>query len=162
KKEEQIMHLIEESDFHYNGKELYIDLQDDEEVYDFLYTILPNLDQYVDLYLTSDIQRLMVETEPEPTTNVSMENDANLLEIGFIICAVSFSYVFALFEVVVKKKRFYRLYGGALLLLVGEGLQKVEELLSDRNVRSHEVTEYNIKVPVYSGVHVDEVVHKKK
>src|SRR5699024_12315204 len=54
KKEEQIMHLIEESDFHYNGKELYIDLQDDEEVYDFLYTILPNLDQYVDLYLTSD------------------------------------------------------------------------------------------------------------
>lgn len=162
KKEEQIMHLIEESDFHYNGKELYIDLQDDEEVYDFLYTILPNLDQYVDLYLTSDIQRLMVEAEPEPTTNVSMENDANLLEIGFDISGVNDDEVSALLQAVVEKKRFYRLNSGALVSLEGEGFQKVEELLSDLNVGSQEVTDGNIKVPVYRGLHVDELVDKKK
>src|SRR5699024_5709818 len=114
KKEEQIMHLIEESDFHYNGKELYIDLQDDEEVYDFLYTILPNLDQYVDLYLTSDIQRLMVETEQETRTNVSMENEAKLLEIVFDISGVNDDEVSALLQAVVEKKRFYRLIVGPL------------------------------------------------
>src|SRR5699024_5668989 len=48
-KEAQIMHLIEQSNFHYNGKELYIEMTEDEEVYDFLYTILPVLDEYVEL-----------------------------------------------------------------------------------------------------------------
>src|SRR5699024_10862762 len=63
-KEQEIMHLIEQSNFHYNGKELYINLMEDEEVYDFLYTILPMLDDFVELYLTSDIQSLIVENEP--------------------------------------------------------------------------------------------------
>src|SRR5699024_8307142 len=130
KKEEQIMHLIEEADYHYNGKELYIDLQDDEEGYDFLYTILPNLDQYVDLYLTSDIQRLMVETEPEPTTDVSMESDVTLVEIGFDISGVNDGEVSALLHAVVEKNRFHRLNSGALVSLEGEGFQKVAELLS--------------------------------
>src|SRR5699024_8343228 len=140
---------IEEADLHYNTKELYIEMKDDEEIYDCHYTILTNLDQYVDLYLTSDIQGLMIETEQEPMTNVSMENDANLLEIGFAISLVNDDAVSALLQAVVEKKRFYRLNSGALVSLEGEGFQKVEELLSDLNVGSQEVTDGNIKVPVY-------------
>src|SRR5699024_4256646 len=54
-KERQIMGLIEYANFHYNGKELYIQAYD-ETLYHFIYDILPLLDKYVDLYLTSEIQ----------------------------------------------------------------------------------------------------------
>src|SRR5699024_7246723 len=114
------------------------------------------------LYLTSDIQRLMVETEPESTTNVSRENDANLWEIGFDISGLNDDEVFALLQAVVDKRRFYPLNSGALATLKGVGFHKVDELLSDLNVGSQEVTDGNIKVPVYRGLHVDELVDKKK
>src|SRR5699024_418035 len=61
-KEQQIMGLIEQANFHYNGKELYIQA-DDETLYDFIYHVLPLLDKYVNLYLTSEIQNLIIEHE---------------------------------------------------------------------------------------------------
>src|SRR5699024_10321543 len=84
-KEQKIMHLIEQSNFHYNGKELYIDMHEDEEVYDFLYNVLPLLDEYVELFLTAGVQQLIVDTEPVPSANVDLKSDSSLLEIGFDI-----------------------------------------------------------------------------
>src|SRR5699024_3767101 len=81
---------------------------------------------------------------------------------GFANSGVNDDEVYALLQAVVEKKRFYRLNRGALVSLEGEGFQKVEELLSDLNVGSQEVTDGNIKVPVYRGLHVDELVDKKK
>ena len=161
-KEEQIMHLIEESDFHYNGKELYIDLEDDEEVYEFLYINLPKLDQFVDLYLTSDVQRLIVETEPRPVTTVSMTNDANLLEIGFDISGVNDEEVSALLGAVVEKKRFYRLQSGALVSLEGESFRKVEQLFEELSVDQQTVADGTIQVPVYQGLHIDQLAGDKR
>src|SRR5699024_9125645 len=88
-KEQEIKHLVEQSKSDYNGKELYINLFEDEERYDFLYIILPKLDEVVALYLTSDIQHLIVENEPIPSTSVNVETSSNLLEIGFDISGVN-------------------------------------------------------------------------
>src|SRR5699024_10738066 len=86
--EQYIMGLVEQSNFYYNGKELYIKMENDEEIYYFLYTILPTLEQYVELFLTADIKRLIIENEPIPTATVSVQESSNLLEIGFDISGV--------------------------------------------------------------------------
>src|SRR5690625_6518896 len=54
-KEEQIMSLIEHASFRYNGNELYIEA-DEDELYDFLYTILPLLDEQRSEEHTSELQ----------------------------------------------------------------------------------------------------------
>src|SRR5699024_12322069 len=97
-KEKQIMNLIEQSNFHYNGKELYINMTKDEEVYEILYTILPILDEYVELYLTSQIQQFIVETEPVPSTTVHVEQESNRVEIGFDISGLHAGEVDALLQ----------------------------------------------------------------
>src|SRR5699024_6608767 len=107
-KERQIMHLIEKSNFHYNGKELYIKMVEDEEVYDFLYTILPILNEYVELFLTSDIQHIIVETDPMPNTTVNVQHETNLLEIGFDISGINDDEVNEIIQAVIEKKRFYK------------------------------------------------------
>src|SRR5699024_5704549 len=66
-KEQKIMYLIEASQFHYNGKRLYIHLTDDEAVYDFLFTNLPKLAEEVELFLAEEIQRMMTFDDPVPT-----------------------------------------------------------------------------------------------
>src|SRR5699024_11918894 len=83
----QIMSLIEYASFRYNGKDLFIEANEDE-LYEFLYTILPILDEHVELFLTSEVRGFIVENEPIPSTSVRLESSANLLEIGFNIDGV--------------------------------------------------------------------------
>src|SRR5699024_7348571 len=83
-KEQQIMNLIEYANFHYNGKELYIPI-DEETLYDFLFSVLPVLDKYLELYMTDEIRRFFIDKQPSPSTSVRLEFSNNLLDIGFDI-----------------------------------------------------------------------------
>lgn len=161
-KEQEIMHLIEQSNFHYNGRELYINLMEDAEVYDFLYTILPMLDKYVELYLTSDIQGLIVENEPIPSTTVQVESTTNLLEIGFDISGVNEEEVAAMIQAVIEKKRFYRLQTGAIVSLEGEEYESIQRFFDDADLQKEDITDGKVMMPVYRGMQVDDLIETKK
>ena len=161
-KEQEIMHLIEQSNFHYNGKELYINLIEDEEVYDFLYTILPMLDEYVELYLTSNIQSLIVENEPIPSTTVNVESASNLLEIGFDISGVNEDEVTEMIQAVIEKKRFYRLHSGAIVSLEGDDYQSIKRFFEDADVTEDDMLDGKVVMPVYRGLQIDELIETKK
>lgn len=161
-KEKQIMNLIEQSNFHYNGKELYINMTNDEEVYEFLYTILPILDEYVELYLTSQIQQFIVETEPVPSTTVHVEQESNLLEIGFDISGIKEDEVDAVLQAVIEKQRFYKLDSGAIMSLEGESFHKMSEMFQDLQIKGSEMKNGAVQVPVYRGLEIDEMIDTKK
>ncbi|HLR73605.1 MAG TPA: DEAD/DEAH box helicase [Pseudogracilibacillus sp.] len=161
-KEQEIMHLVEQSNFHYNGKELYINLLEDEETYDFLYIILPKLDEVVALYLTSDIQHLIVENEPIPSTSINVETSSNLLEIGFDISGVNDEEVTAMIQAVIEKKRFYRLQSGAMVSLESDEYRSIKRLFEDVDVTSEDMIDGKVVLPVYRGMQVDELIKTKK
>ncbi|MEI3604331.1 DEAD/DEAH box helicase [Pseudogracilibacillus sp. SE30717A] len=157
RKEQHIMNLIEQSNFHYNGKELYLKMEDDEEVYDFLYTILPKLDSYVELFLTTDIQNLIIDYEPIPSATVNVQGDSNLLEIGFDISGVNEDEVTALFGAVIEKKRYYRLNSGALISLETEKYEAVGRLFEELKIRKEDFQDSKVMLPAYRGMQIDDL-----
>lgn len=160
-KEQQIMHLIEHANFHYNGKELYIEA-DEEEMYEFLYDVLPLLEDYVELFLTSDIRNLIVENEPMPSTSVRLESSSNLLEIGFNIDGVDDSEINQIINAVIEKKRYYRLQSGALLSLEGEEFSSMKQFFNDMDISKNDLQDGNVQVPVYRGAQIDELIDTRK
>ena len=157
KKEQQIMDLIEQSNFHYNGKELYLKMDDDEEIYDFLYTILPELDQHVELFLTSEIQNLITEYEPIPSATVNVQGDSNLLEIGFDISGVDDEEVSEMLKAVIEKKRFYRLNSGALISLETEEYKAVGRMFDDLRISKNDLEDGSLLLPAYRGMQIDQL-----
>ncbi|WP_249869415.1 DEAD/DEAH box helicase [Oceanobacillus saliphilus] len=160
-KEQQIMQLIEHANFHYNGKELYIE-SDEEELYDFLYYVLPLLDDYVELFLTQDIRGMIVENAPMPTTSVRLESSANLLEIGFDINGVNDSEINEILNAVIEKKRYYRLGSGELLSLEGEEFSSMKRFFDDMEIHKDDVLNGNVHMPVFRGTQLDELIDTKK
>ncbi|MFC4558197.1 SNF2 helicase associated domain-containing protein [Virgibacillus kekensis] len=160
-KEQQIMSLIEHSNFHYNGKELYIDA-DEDTLYEFLYDMLPLLDKYVELFLTSELKNLIIENEPSASTSVKLESSSNLLEIGFNIEGINDSEVNDILNAVMEKKRYYRMQSGALLSLEGEEFSSMKQLFNDLDIDKKDLQDGNIRMPVYRGAQVDELVDMKK
>lgn len=161
-KEERIMQLIEESNFRYNGTELFMDWYEEEDIYDFLYTILPKLDEYVEVYLTDDMRQLIVENEPIPSTAVSVQADTNLLEISFDISGIDDVEVEAMLQAVIEKKRYYRLNSGAIISLENEQYDSIRDLVTDLRVDPQQITDGTMTVPAYRSMQIDELVDLKK
>ncbi|SHG26247.1 DEAD/DEAH box helicase [Ornithinibacillus halophilus] len=160
-KERQVMSLIEQANFRYNGKTLYIEA-DEEELYDFLYSVLPILDKYVELYLTSEIRNLIVEQEPTPTTSVRLESSTNLLEIGFDIDGVDDSEIHKILDAVIEKKRYYRLPGGEMLSLEGEEYTSIQKLFNELDIKRGDIEDGSVQMPVFRGSQIDELIDTKK
>src|SRR5690625_3467921 len=161
-KERLIMNFIELSNFHYNGQKLYISLDDDEQLYEFLYKILPQLDEHVDLYLASDIHRMILDKEPIPSTNVTVQTESNLLEIGFDISGVEEAELDQIIQSVIEKKRFYKLNSGQIMSLENDKFESVQQLFSDLDLDETDMMDGKISLPVYKGTQIDEVIETKK
>jgi SNF2 family DNA or RNA helicase len=160
-KEKQIMQLIEYANFHYNGRELFIDA-DEEELYDFLYKVLPVLDEYVELFLTQEVRSFIMENEPTPRTSVSMETSTNLLEIGFDMDGLNDQEINRILDAVIEKKRYYRLQSGEILSLEGEAFTSIQHFFSDLDIQKKDVQDGKIQMPVYRGTQIDELIETKK
>lgn len=160
-KERQVMHLIEHANFHYNGKELYIQPEEDE-LYDFLYHVLPLMDKYVELFLTSELRNMIIEQNPSPSTSVSLESSSNLLDIGFNIEGIDDSEISQVLNAVMEKKRYYRMQNGALLSLEGEEFSSMQQLMEDLDINKEDIQEGNIQMPIFRGAQVDDLIHTKK
>ncbi len=160
-KEQQIMQLIEQANFHYNGKELYIEASE-EELYTFLYEILPVLDKHLEVFLTSEIRHMIVEQEPNPKTSVQLETGSNLLDIGFDISGVKDAEINQILEAVIERKKYYRLQDGALLSLEGEGFSSMQSFFDEMDITKDQLQDGSVQMPVYRGTQVDELIGTKK
>ncbi|HLR01278.1 MAG TPA: DEAD/DEAH box helicase [Virgibacillus sp.] len=161
-KEQQIMHLIEYANFHYNGKRLYIEAENEEQLYDFLYKVLPVLEDHVELFLTGSIRNMIVENEPNPHTSVHVESSSNLLEIGFNIDGVDDDEINNIINAVIEKKRYYRLDSGAMMSLEGDEFTSINQFFSDLDIQKDDVENGQIKMPFYRGAQIDDMIETPK
>ncbi|GGA82690.1 DEAD/DEAH box helicase [Ornithinibacillus halotolerans] len=160
-KEKQIMQLIEYANFHYNGRELFIDA-DEDELYEFLYQVLPLFDQYVELFLTSEVRSFILENEPIPRTTVRMEGSTNLLEIGFDMDGLNEEDINRILDAVIEKKRYYRLQSGEMLSLEGEEFTSIRNFFQDMDIHKGDVQDGKIQMPIYRGTQIDELIETRK
>lgn len=161
-KEVEIMQLIEDANFHYNGKELYLETVEEEQLYDFLYQILPLLTDHVELFLTSELKYMIVEHEPTATTNVRLDSASNLLEISFDIAGVDEAEVDQILHAVIEKKRFYRLQSGAVLSLENNSFASINQFFDDMNIKEKDLQDGNVHMPLYRGTQIDELIDTQK
>ena len=161
-KEAEIMQLIEYANFRYNGKELYLETAEEDELYEFLYEILPELAEKVELFLTSDLRYMIVELEPTATTNVRMDTSSNLLDISFDIEGVDEKEVAAILQAVIEKKRFYRLNSGAIMSLENEAFSSIHQFFDSLDVKTKDLSGGSVQLPIYRSTQIDDLIDTRK
>lgn len=161
-KEQRIMELIERANFHYNGKELYLETYEEDELYVFLYYVLPLLAENVELFLTSDLKSMVIEHEPAATTNVALDTASNLLEISFDIEGLDEDEVDKVIRAVIEKKKFYRLQSGAVLSLETDSFSSINQLFSDMELKRKDFESGKVQMPVHRGTQIDELIDTKR
>ncbi|VEF46354.1 SNF2 helicase associated domain-containing protein [Bacillus freudenreichii] len=160
-KEKEIMNIIENAGMRYNGKELHLQL-DEDELYEFLFVILPALGERCELFLTNNIRRIVSLEQPVPKTSINTEESAGLLEISFQLDGIDDDEIADIMRTAIEKKRFYRMKNGTFLSLETDEFQSLQELFTDLRVSKDEVAQGSVHVPIYRGLQVDEALRTKK
>ncbi|MDQ0217748.1 helicase SNF2 [Peribacillus cavernae] len=156
-KERDIMGTIESAPFKVKESRLYLEGGEDT-LYDFLYRVLPELENKVEIYTSSNVKSLMLPERQAPSVSIDIDSSGNWLEANFDMEGIDEKNIQQILQSVAEKKKYYRLPDGAFVSLENDEFQTIGQLFGELNVRKEELQSGSIKLPVYRGFAVEESI----
>jgi len=153
-KELEVMHAFESSNLKVDGDRFYADVE--EEIFEFLYSTLQQLEGQADIFLTPSIKSLILPTTSTAKVAVNIESNGNLLDVDFSVDGIDQDKISHILQSVLEKKRYVRLPDGAFLSLMDNQLQDVAALYDELNSKSVEMLDGKMKMPLYRGIQIEE------
>lgn len=152
-KEHDIMSIIESTALKWNGKEMY--LNDEYDIFSFLYDSLPLLEDNVELYLSEQTEHLMRFDHYEPKVQLELDPTSHLLDVQFEMNDIEAEEIESILKSVVEKKRYYRLQDGRYVPLQNDTFQSIHDLIDELGVSKSEISGDHIQAPAYRGLHLE-------
>lgn len=159
-KEKSIMDIIESASLRFNGKMLYAAGED--EIFEFLYEILPLLEEEADVFVTNAVKSLVMPVDDGPVTNIDMDSSGNWLEVSFDMNGIEQGEVQNMLQSVVEKKNYYRLASGAFVSLQSEEFETIQSMFAQLSIKPHELRQEKLQLPIYRGIQLNEITGRKK
>ncbi len=100
-KEQEIMTILEGAPLKYNGKDLYLEGEDD--LYEFLYYTLPLLEDLAEVFMTRSARSLMVAEQQRPVVSVDLDSSGDWLDVRFDINGIEQEDVQQILQSVIEK-----------------------------------------------------------
>ncbi len=155
-KEQSFMGIIERSELVHNAGKLSLD--GEEAIFNFLYHVVPDVQKKAEIYLTDSVKAILLDEDKEPVASVDLESRGNWLEVKFDMAGIAAEDIQSVLKAAVEKKRYHRLPDGTFVPLETEAFQTFNQLFSELNVKSSELNDGTLQLPVYRGLQVDDIV----
>ncbi|MES9744942.1 DEAD/DEAH box helicase, partial [Priestia megaterium] len=149
--------LIETAPLNIYKNQLYLN-QDESSLYEFLFHIVPKLDEIADVYITDEMKDYAYTDFSAPVTTVDIKNSNGLLEINFDLGDINHQTVQDVLKSVLEKKSYHRLDNGAFIPLENEGFEHIQNLFRELNVTEKDLKDNSLQVPLYRGMQVEEIM----
>lgn len=158
-KERGIMASIESAPLKVNGNRLFLE-GGEENLYDFLYRVLPELEGEMEIYTSYNMKSLMRPNERTPMVSVDIDSSGNWLDVNFDMEGIDGRSVRQILQSVVEKKKYYRLPDGAFVSLEQEEFSEIGRFFEELNIDKNQLQSGGMKLPVYRGFAVEESIGK--
>lgn len=148
--ENKILKILEKGYFKVVDGGIY--LEKDEEIYSLVSEIIPELQEYAEIYYSKDLKRIKVLTE-EVRSKISYNRDLNLLGYSFQIDDREFNEIDNIIKAINKNKKYLRLESGDFLPLDNERFSNLGKWIEEYggNIKGD-----SIEFPKYMGYHLIE------
>ncbi|WNQ10638.1 SNF2 helicase associated domain-containing protein [Paenibacillus aurantius] len=152
-KEQRILSLMEQAAF-LQTEGGYMLLGEEEE-YEFLRHVLPELEKLVQVYATSAAKERLFTGHAPPRLRAEVDERTDWLEFRFELDGIPEREISRLLETLAEKRRYYRLPGGALMPLDSEEFQDIIRFLNSLGGRL-ELAGDRLRLPAAHAVHLME------
>lgn len=149
--ENRILELMEQSRFTRTEGGYFLDNEDDE--YDFLYHIVPQLEPLLKIYATSAVKVRLYRGDTPPRVTVSMDERTEWLKFKFDMAGIPDAEVRNILKSLEEKRKYHKLPGGALMPLQSSEFQEIVRLMNGIGIHQPELKDAQFTLPVIQGLY---------
>lgn len=129
----------------------------EEDIYDFLYHVLIELEKLCEVYATSAVREVMhTPSRSGPKATVDVNAAKTWLQIGFNMEGLDTKEIQSLVRSIMEKKKYYRMPSGAFVSLEQDEFQQFGQLLEQLGVKKSDVKGPQVAVPVLRGLRLED------
>lgn len=153
--EREILKHFEKYSFKVEKDRIYLD--DEGQIYDFIYTSLPMLREIAELYYSESFKNIRVYKNTSFSGGIRL-TDNSMLEFDFMLDGIDTDEIWNVLESIREKKRFYRLKNGAFLPLDNDELQSVARLADQLQLDISDFENQTVTLPKYRAMYIDNLL----
>ena len=156
-KESKLLNMFIKSGFMFDQKNNRLVLANDDKIYEFLSNDLNEYMKYFEVLATDKFK----EKEIIGTTSISMgvKIENNLLDIDFSNFKIDIKELSEIMKKYKLKKKYHRLKNGDFIKLEeNDTLKFIDSITEDIDIDYDEITDNNIKLPMYRALYLDKIL----
>lgn len=153
-KEQEIMKLIQGSSFNQTDGGFY--MHDEEAEYHFLFHVVPDLEQLVQIYATTAVKLRVQKAYAGPKIKVEIGERTDWLAFRFDLQGIPESEIKKLLKSLEEKRKYYRIPSGTLMSLETKEFLALNDFLRDLGITSDNFDEEEVRVPLIQGMQLVE------
>jgi len=150
--ERKILNILEQADFIVSKGQIH--LEDDDQIFEFTVTWLPQLRPLAELYY-SDQFKVKIRTSTTFSGQVRLDETLNILEVSFQYNDIEQDELADIFHSLQLKKKYHRLRDGSFLDLNQTELTSVAELLDYLDLEAGDLNTKLLNLPKYRAMYLD-------
>jgi len=158
--EKLIMTMLEQAEFKVSNSKIYLD--DEEKIFDFVYRILPQIQENAEIYYGEKIKRKSFIYTPKFKGRVTLNQESDMLDFSFQIEGVERDEIFNILKSYKEKKKYFRLKNGAFLPLEDKEFAELDSLVSALNLKKSDLQKDILKLPKYQAMYFDQLFQEKE
>lgn len=148
--EEKILGFMESSSF-LKTESGYV-INDESLEYEFLYHVVPELQEYMHIYATTAVKNRIFKEKKTPKIRVKYKKErTNWLEFEFKVDDVLNDHIAEILEALEEKRKFFKLPNGSFLSLETNEYEALQQFLKEVPVQDDGV-EDGFNVPIIQGL----------
>ncbi len=151
-----IMSLLEQGNFKVADGVFY--LEEEEEIFDFINDIIPQLQEYCDIYYSESFKRIKLINSNNFRGSIKLDEDLDMLEFNFDIDGIDGSELERIFKNLKEKKRYYKLKNGSFLSLDDNELMNMANMLDYLNIEGKDFHDGMVKLPKFRTMYLDKFI----
>lgn len=156
--EEAILDILGMADF--KVKEGRIHLSGDDNIYDFVFRLVPLLQDYATVYYSENLKNMKLRSSVSFSAKFRLNSDTNLLEFTFDADGIDRSELADIFDSLRKRKKYYQLKNGSFINLEASELTKINDFIEDLDLSPEDIKQEFIQLPRYRAPYLDQSIRE--
>ncbi len=156
KTEDAILDIFEMANFKVNDGRIH--LSGDEDIYDFVFRLVPLLQEYSTVFYSENLKNLKLNPSISFSAQFRLNSDTNMLEFTFNADGIDRSELADILSSIRRKKKFYQLKTGSFIDLNSSDFVRLNDFMEKLDVAPQQMEKEFIELPPFRATYLDQSI----
>lgn len=153
-KEKMILDLLGQYEF--KVKDNRINLSGDDRIYEFVFNVIPKLQENSTLYYSDAFKNMAVRSTFSLSSKMRLNRESDMLEFSFNAQGIEQNEISDILNSIQRKKKYYKLKSGSFLNLDSKELHEFSDFMEYLDLNKDDLQNGVVNIPKFRALFIDQ------